>query len=525
MNLRNGFFLALIGLVLPLTAAVNETLPSWHWTYAYIDALQARGGFNNLSRLNRPYTRGDVASGLIAMRKADEKRTLHGSGMERRLFIRLCGEFEPEIRVLTGRDTSRQSLEFGLHASEDVTGRSETDTKAEGVYRSRISVPVGNHVVLYNGMDLDQTKADDPLYTGKKWKNLVYYTEQAYFSGIWDRMRIKFGRDFLRWGSGTGGTLLFSDVCRPMDQFTGSFDIGPFRYTFVTSFLDAMSFPSKSADSLDDRRVERYLSAHRLNARLFGGRVEVAVTEAVLYGGLHRPPDWVYMNPFALYHGEQLDRKDQANTLGTLDAFVYPARNWRLNGSLLIDDIQVEKKITDDLEPNEIGWLAGSEWADPFRLSGLAVFGEYVRVANRTYKTPTPWETVVFQDVPIGHPVGNDFDRWTVGFSQWIGSGAFCAVSYGQTRKGEGSLFTPWDAPWKSFTVEQGYSEPFPTGIVETEKRLRISLDYRSESIWGLSGEFQSAQKTNSEHVKGKKSNSTAWRIGIRLDWDKVMHF
>jgi hypothetical protein len=312
-----------------------------------------------------------------------------------------------------------------------------------------------------------------------------------------------------------------------MDQILGSFDLGPFRYSFVTAFLDPMTFPPAASDSLslDDRLAERYISAHRLNARLFKGRFEIAFTEAVLYGGIHRPPDWVYMNPFVLYHGEQLDRADRANTLGTVDVFARPALKWQVYGSLLIDDIQVEKKIIDDLEPDEIGWMAGTEWADPFDFGGFTLTGEYAKVTNRTYKTPVPWETIAFQGVPIGHPAGNDFDQWSVGCSQWIGGGVLFGLSYGRTRKGEGSLFSAWDTPWLLSTMARGYSEPFPTGTVLTEDRLGISLDCRTSSVWGLSGRFQSVKQKNAGHVIGEKSHSTEWKVGIWMDWDRVWRF
>ena len=79
----------------------------------------------------------------------------------------------------------------------------------------------------------------------------------------------------------------------------------------------------------------------------------------------------------------------------------------------------------------------------------------------------SPWETFIHRNVPLGHPLGNDFGHWQVGLSQWFFGSLNFYLQYSQTRKGEGGLYTPWDEPWMDNTVEEGYSEPFPTGVVE----------------------------------------------------------
>ncbi|MCK5739369.1 hypothetical protein KAH55_09310, partial [bacterium] len=44
-----------------LFGAVHETLPTYHWVYDYLDFLQRRGFCTELSMLESPYTRGEVA--------------------------------------------------------------------------------------------------------------------------------------------------------------------------------------------------------------------------------------------------------------------------------------------------------------------------------------------------------------------------------------------------------------------------------------------------------------------------------
>ena len=496
-------------------ASLHESLPSWHWSYDLIEQLQLRGGFRELSRLNRPYTRGEVAGALIGLRKDMESGAVGLSPTERKQFTLLVREFREEIARIAGKEDGDRSVRFGTRLGQDAFKTTGAEAQTKGIYRFTIGASLTEHAGVYNAMNLDQYKVDDPLYPGKKWRGIVGFTEQSYLTAARGRFRLKFGRDFLRWGAGESGTLFFSDVCRPLDQFLWSFDLGPFRFSSLTSVLDDIVIPSDWEKYRGDGKANRYLSAHRLNVDLLEGRLEVALTEAIVYGGPHRPLDWVYLNPFMIYYGTQLNKKDRVNVAGTIEALFYPVRNWRITGTFFLDDIQVEKTGPGDLEPSTLGWLIGTQWTDPFRLPGMTLSGEFVRVTNRTYKTPNPWESFLFQNEPLGHPLGNDFDHWQIGAEQWFGASVRMGLLYSRTRKGEGSLFTPWEAPWMDYTVEEGYSEPWLSGTVETRQALGLTLRYQPATHWGLDGTFRVMRRKNADHLAGETRDETFWKIGV----------
>lgn len=515
-----SIFMFLFLLPVSAVASVHQTLPSWHWAYQFIGELRLRGCFDELYAMNRPYTRGDVAFALIRIENRLKERKLSLSSSDLKLFAKLKKEFQEEMKELEGKTSENDIVRLGARVQSDMNKQGKNKAKYKGIYRTKISVPLGSHVEVYNGINFNQYLVDDTTYVGKKWRGIVGYTEQAYAAASLGRFRFKFGRDFLRWGAGQSGTLLFSDVSRPMDQFTASAQLGPFQYTFLASALDDITLDSKLADSLGTSSAKRYISAHRFDANLMHGRLQLAVTEAVLYGGVNRQLDWVYFNPFIFYHGAQLNKSGSENTFGTVDLSFFPVKKWELYGSLLIDDIQLEKTGPGDLEPNEIGWLFGSRFGDPFGVSGLTLSGEYVRVTNRTYKTPNPWETFIFRNKPLGYPLGDDFDYWQAGVSKWFGGNLWLKFKYSQTRKGEGSIFIPWDAPWFAYTVEQGYSEPFPTGIVEKRKQISFLVWYYPSVHWGVEGEFCSIKYRNKSHMLGQAQGKTTWRIGLWINGD-----
>jgi len=51
-------------------------------------------------------------------------------------------------------------------------------------------------------------------------------------------------------------------------------------------------------------------------------------------------------------------------------------------------------------------------------------------------------------------------------------------IRSGNPRRGEGEPAVPWDQSWLAFTVEESYSEPFPTGILEREVSIGLEFLY-----------------------------------------------
>ena len=484
-----------------LSASIHETLPSWHWAYQTIEELRLRGGFEELNMMNRPFTRGDVAKGLIRIRRRLGDGKCSFTSWDRKLFERLVQEFQEEVNEIKGKTAGGNPISLGLRLQADLDKPEDEKEQYRGIYRSKISVPLGRHATVYNGINFNQYLLDDPEYTGKKWRGIAAYTEQAYAAVELGRFRFKCGRDFLRWGVGNQGTFLFSDVARPMDQLLCTFNLGPARYTFIASQLDDMGLDSVNTEKFGGSIANRFLSAHRLDLRFFHGRLQCSLSEVAIYGGVDRQFDFALLNPFAFYYLERAD-KSHSNTLGTLDVIFYPVNRIKIYGSLLVDHIA--NTGPKDLEPTEIGWMLGGRWADPVHIPGLTISGEYAGVTNRTYKTANPWEKFVHRNIVLGYPLENDFDRWQVWATQRIGGSLWFKLGYSIIRKGEGGVFTSWDRPWGGREEEDGFSEPFPTGIVGNHNQWSVEVEFILSVHWGVQTEFHSWSLDNAGHVQGE---------------------
>jgi len=397
-----------------LFASANETLPTYHWAYDYIEELQARGYCLDLLQTNIPYTVGQVVHSLKSFKKRIETEKINPKLQS--LFQQLNDEFlaNPE------NDSSEiNQIQFKAHVRANLNRDKNNDNiDYRGTYRSGIGANIGESLYIFSGVNFDQYDYYDPNYKGYKWRGIAGYTEQAYIATEWKRIQIKLGRDFLKWGAGKSGTLILSNKAQPLDQLYVSGKLGAFRFSFFASELD--EFAPVYADSMRFA-VKRFLSGHRLDLSLWGGRFQAAVSELLLYGGTAESFKMAYLNPVLFLKGAHKNGASYlGNILPTVDLLIYPTRNLQLYASVLIDDIQLEKTGPVDLEPNEIGWIGGLTWADPLNIYGLTFNAEYVRIANRTYQTADSVETFIHRNRPLGHPLGNDFDHWQFGLSYWL---------------------------------------------------------------------------------------------------------
>jgi len=316
--------------------------------------------------------------------------------------------------------------------------------------------------------------------------------------------RLTLGRSYLVNGPGRTGGLMFSAASRPMDLAQ------------LELFAPFASFRCVMAQLDHYQNVNRYLASHRLTLKY--RRWQLALTETLLYGGPNRVASWTYLNPLLFYHGEQINGPDlSGNTLGSLEL------SWLGNGrqvyaEVLIDDIQLDRKEPGDLEPNEIGVIAGFDLADPFGRKGLFLGLEYIALTNRTYKTPNSWEFFIHRGVPLGYFLGSDLERLNLLIKQY-GKNWQLILQGDYLRRGEGDLDKLWDAPWMQYTVAQGYHEPFPTGVVE--KTFTVSIEGRYLPRYSRYG-FGRLEYCAIRNVDHSARNAQEWRLvaGIHCEFN-----
>ena len=333
--------------------------------------------------------------------------------------------------------------------------------RQDGRINSWMQLRLNKSMVLVNEMHLNYASQNEDSYIGKEWRGISGLTNQSFLSwnkkmGLAGDMTIQIGRFYSQLGPGRHGQLLLGASPRPMDQLSLSLEHA------ILENLAARFFSQTSAlDKIGS--VGRFMSLHRLE--ISTSRWYIAFSEALTYTRDTQGIDLVYLNPFIFYHLEQINGPDLlGNTIGALEI----GYKWKTNhiySEILIDDVQFDNEVKGDLEPNEVGGLLGFEYAgDSYYLSI-----EGVALTNRTYKTPNPSEWFLHRNMPIGYELGSDVGRLNVLSRYYLHERWHIDTEIDLIWQGEGNLLKTWEAPWENdtITMETGYSEPFPTGIVE----------------------------------------------------------
>jgi hypothetical protein len=400
----------------------------------------------------------------------------------------------------------RESLLLQLKPTLNPNGN-----KHDAGLASWIQLNLNQNLVIINEMRLNYASQNDSSYIGKEWRSISGFTNQSFL--LWQPklsskgdLNIQIGRFHSQLGSGRHGQLLLGANARPMDQLSLSFG-HPIskglaaRFFFQTSALDKIG-----AD-------KRFLSLHRLE--LLGNKWYVALSEALTYTRNSHGIDLVYLNPFIFYHLEQLNGPDlSGNTIGTLE-LGYRWNTSNIYAEILIDDVQFDNKVKSDLEPNEVGGLLGYEYAGEKYYLSI----EGVSLTNRTYKTPNPSEWYLHRNKPVGYELGSDVGRINLLARYYVKQDWHIDAQIDMIWQGEGDLAHTWDSPWddESVAMETGYSESFPTGVVEKTNRFSFEVmrHWNRERWIGLGLSYN--KTCNVSHIQDQSDSE--FNVSLNASW------
>ena len=367
-------------------------------------------------------------------------------------------KFDYPLRKFENPDSKSYTISASAIIENSTFYNSYNTTKNNRfVASNRVLFNFGENISFYNEMVFDQELADDPFYTGKVWRNnLAGFTKAAFGEYRKDFLTVRFGVYPTDIGVSNFDNLLFSETVEGFSKLQMNFTFDKFSFsTFVGKLNDE----------------NRNISMHRVKYtpnRYFN----ISLIETVIYGG---DMQFKYANPFTFYHGVQLNDQQPANTLGSFEVESYLNDNFRLYGSFLLDDYQFDNKERGDLEPNEIGWAIGCSWKNFYFKKDLLEY-EYSGITNRTFNTSDSTgierfmlgkknEIRLGRGEYLGNKLGNDFDIHRIKYVTFLKKDKI-SFSFAYLRCGEGSPRNKWDTPWMEYSVDEGYSESFPTGNI-----------------------------------------------------------
>ncbi|HEX2897052.1 MAG TPA: capsule assembly Wzi family protein [candidate division Zixibacteria bacterium] len=352
---------------------------------------------------------------------------------------------------------------FGVGGEEYLAARNNSAEAFES-FRGGLAAQPFDRIYVYGNFVLDESRAADPNYSGKKWRGLAGDVEQALANYHTDRFNLTLGRFASFWGP-RNSLVLGPHV--PLDGVGYAVKWGKLTLSYRIARLDGLNPDEDSVAQFENR----FFAGHRLDIHLTN-RIRIGFFETVVFGGPGRSIELYYLNPIIFFHGSQVNDGADDNTFVGLDFDYVPRNGLRFFGQFLIDDIQIEHKTQGDQEPNEIGLLVGTHWVNAFKNTDAKV--SYTRVTNRTYNQGNERNRYTHDGQLLSGALGNDYDQWSLQLLRWIGNDLNAGLNLAYTRQGEGRVTDPWTTPW--LNVSGDYNEPFPTGTVEKTFRAAVSF-------------------------------------------------
>ncbi len=328
-----------------------------------------------------------------------------------------------------------------------------------------------------------QRASETDSFGPKPWNGFqVYLTEGLVKLNI-GNIKFDFGRRNLLLGLDNKNGLLLS--------------LDPQGYDGFLLFIPSRYLEFSNIFSILNASENRYLAIHRIgfNIRKF---LKLGFSEAVVFGRALEP---LYLNCFLPYYLSQWGADRDDNIVWCLDIQL------RLFGSIfysefLIDDYMYE----DDPYPDKLALKLGLK---------SVVFNKFLISTNYTYVDKWVYtqehrvNVYEHNGYPLGFPLGNDVDNFFFSVKFMNKFGLYPRMEFNYTRKGEGSIFLPYEEEGGS------WNPPFPSGVVEKKIEGKIGLDYIFRYNFYVKIDVGKRYWKNYDHIESDDRDDTIFSVAL----------
>ena len=493
--MRNRIICITCGVMLLLAIAVGAcampTEPSAGWVYDYIDELRLSADSLSLFGASLPYERNELGNAV------ERCRITEGSDGERAKYLLNLVKSELAAESAWKRDG------MNLFTGEFTSGiEARTGEKIGSDNLLRFSFYFMERVALWTYLRLTVTDPGAHRTETEPWGD--YFRASFDHGGLGykgGRFSLFLGRDEVAWGLDRDRGLLMSGAAPTMDMF---------RFTYLEEkvlFTSVHSRLRRCADDQWDAAVRRYVSAHRLDLKLWP-RLTFGLSEVVLYGGEYRDFEPVYVNPIGVFYAEQWNSGTEDNVLFAGDLTLLFPRAAELRMEVVIDDFQY-----DFGSPHEMGFGFDLEARNPL-LDLYSLLGcSYFHIRNGTYGHRVEYNRYTHENKIIGYPYGPDGDFLEFRFSFSLPTEALWTVRFSQRRQGEGRVSDAQDEP----PEDAG----FPSGAVEKTLRAGFEVSWRPSYAWLIEGGVEWYSVSNMDNIDGADRDEMRFALGVGFNYKR----
>jgi len=470
------------------------------WVEYALEKLETDGITGGIHSSNQPFSRLEVAEIITKARRRIASGIVNPKPIHIEFLKKLESEFSEELSITSGETISDK---FRLNAAPQLRSSPEHKPRVTPAFEGAFGYELPNRFVFYDELQIGKNVFYKQVgKTASKRVNLwkrdyVADFTRAYISLPVSKFELLVGRDKIFWGPGYRGALGVSDNSPPFDLILLKGKYWNIKGISFAAVLDNMWVVRE-----DGYRylANRYFSGHRLDWQV-NDRLEIGISETILYGGEVRNAEWQYINPVLPLYASQYNMDMDDNFMFTCDFDFIPIAGVRAYGEILIDDFQYTNH-----DPNAIGLLFGFHLSDILKLDTRA---EYARINRWTYTHLVAENQYTHFGSAIGHWLSTDADALYVELGYPLNVDARFLLNYEFQRQGEA-------------TVEDRYKGenykrmPFPTGIVEKKHTAGVRILYEPIQGWQIDMTYRHLILRNEGNVSGRKAHKNEFELRLK---------
>lgn len=502
----------ILGIVEASAQAVFE--PSTSSIYDLLNRLSVKG----LIELNdelKPLSRVELANKLIEADEQSDKLT----SLERKEIDYYKKEFAPELALLGIVSITEDpqffsfndvtGFRFFLFKNDDFTfnldpifGVSVKNRFDEGqthrwnglqfygYYKNNWGFNFYFRDNEERGSRIDRTR----LFTREPGFNLSqdhpssiqYVDVQGLLSYSWSSGNISIGKQYIEWGSGISGKLIFSNKA-PSFPFI-KFEFSPvdwLKFVYFHGWLHSALIDSstirttlvKNRDSYSQR--EKYIAAHMASIYPLDN-LSISIGESIVYSD---KLEFAYFIPVLFFRtvDHYLD-KDSSNTGDNAQVFfnaVYKNSQFRtkLYTTVFIDELSITNLLK-GTNLSAVGLTAGVTFVNPFIENSDLSF-EYTRLNPFVYMNSNDAQLFTSHKYQLGHWIGSNAHQFYAEYNQSFLRGLRAKLWAELVRKGQKEL------------PEEQYVLPYPKFLYGDKLSMtNIGLNLSYEVLHNLFGQI-----------------------------------
>ena len=282
-------------------------------------------------------------------------------------------------------------------------------------------------------------------------------------------LAVQMGRSPLVWGQSWSHSIIHSSLMPTYDHIS-------IRYNLATIQLEVMSGQLAADRTIEGEAVRRLTAGHRFTWIPEHGRLLLGFGEQIIYTGVNRSLEMMYLNPFIPFAFSALEDEvpsypsDNDNSVIFLYGRFVIQPSLSLYGEFLIDDFQVDP----DPAQHMLGYKFGLDGALQFGGVPMTWEAEVTRIDSWTYIHHGQFSTWQNRGHATGYLYGPDLWSTCLQADAWIRPKVLANFEFTWLEKGANTLSTPW-------ANANNVGDPFPIPPVVRHMLLDVSVGWWSE--------------------------------------------